>query len=442
MTQEIIAQLGRLHPESLSVIARSSVLRYKKANTPIDQVGRELNVGYVLEGSVQREGTRVRITAELIKVQGQSQLWSDSMEREMSRILALQSEVSQKVAGALALKLLPGEQARLANAPTVNPEAYEAYLKGSYQWMKFVTPGDLDTAEKYFDLALENDTNYAAAYGGIAWVWLVRNQWGWCPPEEAGPKAKAAALRAIELDENSASAHEALASVRASIDWDWDGAWESYRRSLELNPNVASAQAWYANFLISMGHRDEALIHSERAIVLDPFNPLVQSIYAVVLYDWRRYDEAIAAVRQAQRIQPDYPVASNVLWLIMHEKKGMEREALGAAKAFARVTYNDPRIEAALDEGYAQGGYAEAMRRGAEALIGRLPKTFCLPSDIAMFCIMAGEKNMALDWLEKGLEIHDPALPCLGDPCYDDIRPDPRFQALLGRMKLPVGDKK
>jgi serine/threonine protein kinase/tetratricopeptide (TPR) repeat protein len=441
MTQEMIMQLGRLHPESLSVIARSSVLRYKKTNTPIDQVGRELNVGYVLEGSVQREGTRVRITAELIKVQGQSQLWSDSMEREMSGILALQSEVSQKVAGVLALKLLPGEQARLANAPAVNPEAYEAYLKGSYQWMKFVTPGDLDTAEKYFDLALEKDPNYAAAYGGIASVWLVRNQLGWCPPEEAGPKAKAAALRAIELDENSAAAHEALASVRWT-DWDWDGARESYRRSLELNPNVATTQAMYAHFLLIMGHGEEGLIHSERAVVLDPFNPLIRSFYALALYSRRRYEEAIAVAREALRLQADFPIAVNVLLLAMHELTGMEKEAFEAAKAFARVTYNDPKIEAALDEGYAQGGYAEAMRRGAETLIGRLPRTFCLPSDIAMFYNMAGEKNMALDWLEKGLEIHDPALPYLGMPDYDSLRPDPRFQDLMRRMKLPVGDKK
>jgi len=416
-------------------------LRYKKTNTPIDQVGRELNVGYVLEGSVQREGTRVRITAELIKVQGQSQLWSDSMEREMSGILALQSEVSQKVAGVLALKLLPGEQARLANAPTVNPEAYEAYLKGSYQWMKFVTPGDLDTAEKYFDLALEKDPNYAAAYGGIASVWLVRNQLGWCPPEEAGPKAKAAALRVIELDENSAAAHEALASVRWT-DWDWDGARESYRRSLELNPNVATTQAMYAHFLLIMGHGEEGLIHSERAVVLDPFNPLIRSFYALALYSRRRYEEAIAVAREALRLQADFPIAVNVLLLAMHELTGMEKEAFEAAKAFARVTYNDPKIEAALDEGYAQGGYAEAMRRGAEALIGRLPRTFCLPSDIAMFYNMAGEKNMALDWLEKGLEIHDPALPYLGMPDYDSLRPDPRFQDLMRRMKLPVGDKK
>jgi serine/threonine protein kinase/tetratricopeptide (TPR) repeat protein len=440
MTQEMIAQLGRLHPESLSVIARSSVLRYKKTNTPIDQVGRELNVGYVLEGSVQREGTRVRITAELIKVRDQSQLWSDSIEREMSGILALQNEVSQKVAGALALKLLPAEQARLANAPTVNPEAHEAYLRGSYHWMK-ATPGDLDTAEKYFDLALEKDPSYALAYVGRAWVWIVRNQMGLVPPEEAGPKAKAAALRAIELDENSAGAHEALASVRFLIDWNWDGAWESWRRSLELNPNIASAQALYAHFLMIMGHGEEALIHSERAVVLDPFNPLFHGWHAVVLYSQRRYDEAIAAARKAQRFQPDHYVASYALW-IAYGLKGMKKEALEAAKLCARVAYEAPRMEAALDEGYAQGGYAEAMKRAAEFLVARLPQTYCLPGDIAMYYALAGEKDKAFEWFERGLEVHDPGMPYLGMPYYDSLRPDPRFQDLLRRMNLPAGDKK
>jgi serine/threonine-protein kinase len=441
MTQEMIAQLGRLHPESLSVIARSSVLRYKKTNTPIDQVGRELNVGYVLEGSVQREGTRVRITAELIKVRDQSQLWSDSIEREMSGILALQNEVSQKVAGALALKLLPAEQARLANAPRVNPEAHEAYLRGSFHWMK-ATPGDLDIAEKYFDLSLEKDPSYAPAYAGRAWVWIVRNQFGLAPPKEAGPKAKAAALRAIELDENLAGAHEALASVRTWIDWDWDGARETWRRSLELNPNVANAQAMYAHFLMIMGHGEDALIHSERAVVLDPFNPLVHCFHAFVLYSQRRYDEAIAAAREALRFQPDFPIAMNALWWIMHEKKGMEKEVIAAAKVFARVVYNDPRIETALDEGYAQGGYAEAMKRAAEALIARLPEVFCLPSDIATCYALAGEKDKALDWLEKGFEVRDPMLPYLGYPCFDIIRPDPRFQDLVRRVGLPTDDKK
>jgi serine/threonine protein kinase/tetratricopeptide (TPR) repeat protein len=441
VTQEMIAQLGRLHPQSLSVIARTSVMRYKKTETPIDQIGRELDVDYVLEGSARREGSRVRVSAELIKVNDQSQLWADSLDREMAGILALQSDVARKVANALALELLPGEKTRLASTRAVDPEAHEAYLRGSYQWMKFVTPGDLDTAEKYFDLALEKDPSYAPAYAGRAWIWIVRNQWGWSPPEEGGPKAKAAALRAIELDENCAGAYEALAIVRMGVDWDWDGAWESWRRSLETNPNVASAQGAYAHFLMIMGHSDEARIHSERAVALDPFNPLIRSWHAFILYSQRRYDEAIAEAREALRYQPDFPVATNALWFALHEKKGMEKEALEAARAFARITYDDPRIDAALSEGYAQGGYAEAMKRGAEALIARLPETFCLPSDIAAFYMMAGEDNKAVDWLEKGLKIHDPVLPYLGParyPLIDPLRSEPRFQVLLRKVGLPT----
>jgi adenylate cyclase len=357
-------------------------------------------------------------------------------------VLVMYGEMAGAIAEKIQVKLTSDEMLRFAGARQVNPEAYDAYLKGSYQWMNFVTPGDLDIAEKYFDLALKKDPSYAPAYAGRAWVWIVRNQWGWSPPEEAGPKAKEAALRAIELDENSAGAHEALASVRKMIDWDWDGAWEPYRRTIELNPNIASAQGSYALFLIMMGDGEEALIHSERAVELDPFNPLVRSWYAFVLYSRRRYDEAIAAAREALRIQPDYPIATNALWLIMHEKKGMEKESFEAAKDFARVTYDDPRIDSALNEGYAQGGYDEAMKRGAEALIARLPEVFCLPSDIATFYTMAGEKNKALDWLEKGLEIHDPGLPYLGWPCDDGIRSDPRFRELLRKMNLPLRDIK
>jgi TolB-like protein/predicted Ser/Thr protein kinase len=442
LTQEMITLLGRLHPQSLGVIARTSVMRYKKSEAPIDQIGRELGVGYVLEGSVRREGSRVRVSADLIEVRDQVQLWGDAFEREMSGILALQNDVAGEVAKALALKLLPSEQARLAKACPVNPEAHEAYLRGSFHWMK-MTPGDLDIAEKYFHLSLEKDSSYAPAYVGRAFVWVVRNQFGYAPPEEAGPKAKAAALRAIELDEDLAGAHEALASVRTWIDWDWDGASESWRHSLELNPNVASAQALYAHFLVIMGHGEEALIHSERAVVLDPFNPLFHGWYAFVLYMQRRYEEAIVAAREALLIQPDFPIATSALWVIMHELKGMEKEALKAAIAFAKVAYNDPRIEAALNEGCAQGGYAEAMKRAAEGLIARLPEVFCLPFDIATFYAVAGEKDKAVEWLEKGLEVRDPVLPYIGCyPCFDDLHPDPRFQDLLRKMRLPADDKK
>jgi len=440
LTQEMITLLGRLHPQGLGVIARTSVMRYKKADAPIDQIGRELGVEYVLEGSARREGSRVRVSADLIQVRDQVQLWGEVFEREMSGILALQNDVAENVAKALALKLLPSEQARLAKARPVNPEAHEAYLRGSFHWMK-MTPGDLDIAEKYLDLALEKDPSYAPAYAGRAFVWGIRNQFGYAPPEEAGPKAKAAALKAIELDENLAGAHEILAGIRTWIDWDWEGAWGAFRRTLELNPNVATAHAMYAHFLMIMEHAEEALEHSKRAVELDPFNPLFHGWYAFVLYMQRRYEEAIAAAREALLIQPGFPVATNVLWLAMHEVEGMEKEAFEVAKSYARVVYDDTRIDTALDEGYARGGYAEAMKRAAEALIARLPEVFCLPFDIATFYAVAGEKDKAVEWLEKGLEVHDPVLPYLAYPCFDDIRPDPRFQDLVRRVGLPTDDK-
>jgi len=442
VTDELIGHLGQISGLR-RVISRTSVMRYKNTDKSLPEIARELNVDALVEGTVYQVGENVSIKLQLFDALPEERsLWTERYERPMTEVLMMYGEMAGTIAENIQVKLTADETSRFAGPRQVNPEAYEAYVRGSYKWMNFVTPEDLDTAEKHFDLALEKDPSYAPAYAGRAWVWLVRNQWGWSPPEEAGPKAKAAALRAIELDANYAGAHEALASVRMSIDWNWDGAWESWRRSLELNPNVASAHGYHGQFLMWMGHGEEALIHSERAVELDPFSPFLQGAYALVLYSQRRYDEAIAAVRKALRIQPDFPVAMNALWWIMHEKKGMEKEAFEAAKVFARVTYNDPRIEAALDDGYTQGEYVEAMKRGAEVLIARLPETFCLPSDIAQFYIMAGVKTKALDWLEKGLEIHDPALPYLGMPVFVDLlRDEPRYLDLLRKMNLPVDEK-
>jgi len=221
---------------------------------------------------------------------------------------------------------------------------------------------------------------------------------------------------------------------------DWDDARASWQNSIRLNPNVATAQAFYAHFLMIMGHGEEALEHSQRAVELDPFNPLLQAFYAQVLYMRRRYDEAIVAAREAQRLQPDHPVATFALLAITHEMKGMEEENLKAARALAKVVYIDPTIEVALDEGYARGGHAEAMKRGAEALVARLPEAYSMPSDIAAFFAMAGEKGKAIEWLERGFEVHDPALPYLEFPCFDIVREDPRFQDLLRKMRLPTDD--
>jgi len=436
ITQEMITELGRLHPEGLSVIARSSVMRYKGGDTPIDQIGRELNVEYVLEGSARREADRVRITAELIHVADQTQLWADRYERELAGILAVQSEVAQEVARALALELLPTEQqSPLATARTVNPEAYDAYLQGSYHWKK-LTPEGLDTGQRYFELALEKDPSYAPAFEGLAWVWAVRQQINITPPHEAGPKAKAAALRAIELDEDYAGAHAALAVVRTWTDWDWAGAEVEWRRALELEPNRANAHAFYAHFLAITGRIDEGVQHGERAIELDPFNALFHGLYALVLYYDRRYDDAVAAANTTLTIQPDEGRARTARWLSLYAK-GMHEEVLARQREnIAR----DPERVAAFEQGLAEAGFKGAQRRIADVIAARYgtPGGWSAKT-VAQHYLFAGDSARALDWLEQAFEDRDPDLPFIFcRPNFDPVRSNPRFQDLLRRMNLPA----
>ena len=438
LTQELITQLGRLHPEGLSVIGRTTVMRYKKGDTPIDQIGRELGVDHILEGSVQREANRVRITAELIHVIDQTQIWADTYERDLSGILSVQSQVAQSVAKALAVKLLPAEQARLASARTVNPEAYDAYLKGSSLW-KTLKPADLDAAQRSFELALEKDPSYAPAYEGLTWVWLGRQQMEIIPPGEAGPKAKAAALQALALDKNSAEAHEAMASVMTWSDWDWAGAEPEWQRALELNPNGANAHAYYAHFLAQRGRADEGLRHSELAIKLDPFNALYHGMHGMVLTYLRRFDDAMAAARTAISIRSDMRVPFSVMQYV-YMVKGMRDEQLADQRL--RIA-NDPERIAAFERGLAEGGYEGAQRGIADVLAARYAKSqYHNAPGVALRYLDAGDNDRAIEWLQKAYDVHDPELAYSGMPPWDRLRDDPRYQALLRRIGLPLDEKK
>jgi len=430
LTQEMITQLGRLHPETLSVIARTSVMRYKQTDKPIDQIGRELGVDYILEGSARREAGRIRINAELIQVRDQAQLWAESYERELASIMALQSDVASRVASSLTLTLLPAERMRLVNVRNVNPEAYEAYLHGLHHFYE-LTPGGFDTAQKYYELALEKDPNFALAYAGIALVWGARGL-GITPPGEAAPKANAAALKAVALDDTLAEAHYALASIKTWLVWDLPGAEPEWRRAIELNPNLPDARAFYSHYLCIMGHQQEAEPQITRALELDPFNSLFQSLYGTVLVYQRRYDDAIAHAKTALRISPDSPDAHSTLWVALF-LKGMYKDAFVEAKANFP---GDHEMEEALERGYTESGYPGAMRRAAEVLVERSHKTYVSPESIAELYLQSGEKNLALQWFEKAFEIGDPNMLYLGLPFYDSLRSDPRFQDLLRRMNL------
>jgi TolB-like protein len=442
LTQELITQLGRLHPATLSVIARTSVMRYKKSDKSVDQIGRELGVDYILEGSAQREGGRVRITTDLIRVGDQAQLWADVFEREMAGILALQSDVAKKVSGALALKLLPAEQARLANVRSVNPEAHEAYLQGSYHWMK-ATPGDLDTAQRYFELALSKDPDYAPAYEGLARVWVTRQNRGITLPQVAGPNAKQAALRALALDDTSSEAHAALAMVKGEVDWDWAGADAEWSKALDLDPNAATIHSLYATFLNIIGRLDEALRHSRRAIELDPFNARFHQTYALALYFSRRYDDALAAAGTALTLQPDDAGTEGVRQLSWIAKGARAELLVQQRKRIAK----DPERVAAFQQGMAEGGYEGAQRRLGDLLAGRYNQAggvpafvdmrIYMPGNIALRYIDARDYDRAMDWLEEAYRVRDPIVTRLGEPLYDPLRSNPRFQALARKLNLP-----
>jgi TolB-like protein len=435
LTQEMITLLGRLHPESLGVIARTSVMRYKKSEAPIDQIGRELGVDYVLEGSARREGSRVRVSTDLIQVRDQTQLWGDVFEREFSGILALQSEVAESVAKALSLKLLPSEQARLAKARPVNPEAYDAYLKGLQHSYK-LGPADLDTALQYFELALKKDPGYALAYAGISFVWTCRQQMGYTPPKEAAPKAKSAAQKSLALDDTVAEAHYALANIMAWGDWDWTGAEMEFKRAIEINPNFPDARIYYSHLLSITGRPDDAMAEVKRVLELDPYNSLFQSLAAADFLLVHRYDDAIAQARSAQRTNADDPVAHNILQVCFF-MKGMYEEAFAEWKAMWNIPlYGNRDIAEALDRGYAEAGFTGAMRHAAEAW-AKVVYERGEPWYLALAYVMAGDKERALEWLEKGFELHDANMAYLGFPGFNGLRPDPRFRDLLRRMKLP-----
>jgi TolB-like protein/Tfp pilus assembly protein PilF len=435
VTQEMIAQLGRLHPQSLSVIARTSVMRYKKTDTAIDQIGRELGVTYVLEGSARREGGRVRISAELIQVRDQTQLWADVYERELSGILALQADVARKVAGALALKLLPAEEARLAGARPVDPEAYEAYLKGSQHWIK-MTKGDLDTAEAYFDMARRKDPAYAAAYAGRAWVWACRTQMGFAPPSEGVPTTREAALKALSLDDTLAEVHYVLAVSKAFHEWDPGAAGPEWKRALELDPNHPDGLAMYSHFLACMGRSDEAMARIDRALSLDPFNVTIHAFRAVDLLFARRFDEAATEARKALAMEPGNPVALPALYKVL-AAQGKYKEALAGIKDYLTGFYGVPDPGPPLDRAFAEGGFRAAAKQAAEALATRATKVEAVPFEVAELYALAGEKRQALDWLERAYQARDPNLPYLREPTlFDPLHSEPRYQSLMRRMKL------
>jgi len=304
LTEEMITQLSRLNPKRLGVIARTSAMRYKGAKKSIREIGKELGVSHVLEGSVRRDAGRVRIAAQLIQVSDQTHIWAETYERNLGDILKLQSEVSQAVAREISVKLTPREAQRLATAREVSPAAYEAYLKGRHLWNKR-TEDSMRKSIGQYEEAIRQCPDYAMAYTGIADTYVLLACRGMVPAKETFRKAKAAATKALELDPELGDTQGSLAHVRLH-DWDWEGLELDFQRAIELNPAQAIVYHWYAEFLMSMGRPEEAIAMAQRAHQTDPLSPIIGSALGGVLYLARRYDQAVAVLQRAQEITPEH----------------------------------------------------------------------------------------------------------------------------------------
>ncbi len=430
MSEEVLNLLTQL--PQLRVIARTSSFSFKGKEADIATIANTLNVAHVLEGSVRKSGDTVRITAQLIRASDSTHLWSQTYDRKLTDVFKVQDEIARAVVAALQVKLLPAQ--RLAAAPTVDAEAYDAYLKGLYHWYK-LTREDLDAAERYFDLALAKEPGYARAYAGIALLWMGRNQMGFSSPAEGVPKAKAAALKAVELDDSLADAHYALAIVYAWADWNWPAAEREFRRAIQLKPGFADAHAYYAHLLNNVHRPDEAMVEARRSLELDPFNGLFRSLFGVDLNFARRFDEAIAQFDAALVTNPRDLVALTGLISARHHKREY-KQALEALSRYASA-YGYSEVTTFLAQTAADADYRATMRKAAETLAARSRTTLVLPWDVASWYAYAGDKDRCLEWLERAYEGRDPNLPYLWYPDFDGVRSDPRFRDLLKRMNLP-----
>jgi len=432
VTDELIGQLGQI--SALRVISRQSVMRYRESNKLLPEIARELNVDAVVAGSVQQVGESVRIRVQLIDAFPEEQnLWGKTYERPMAEILAMYNEVARAIVDEVQITLTPKEETRLARALQVNPQAYEAYLKGMYHLYK-LTPPELDAALHYFEQALETDPNYALAYTGIAFVWTGRQQMGLVIPSEATPKAKDAILTALALDNTLAEVHYTLAAIKTWNDWDWEGGEQAFKRALELKPNFPEALVYYSNLLCYMGRLDEALAMAERAVQLDPLNSIILTISGCTLEYLRRYDDAIERLQNALRTSPNNPVAYNGLWETYY-MKGMYEESLKSAKAlFTGLDFAE--IAEVMAQGYEEDGYSGAMTSAAETMEAFSKQAYVSPYSIAMVYALAGDKEKTIEWLERGYEMRDPMMPYISIFTFDLLDDDPRYQDLLRRMNL------
>lgn len=431
MTEELISTLSKIG--GLRVIARTSVMRYKDVTKDVAEIGRELKVGMVLEGSVRKAGIKLRITAQLIDVRTQEHIWSQDYNRELQDVFAIQSDVAKQVAEALRVELLAGEKQQIEKNATENFEAYTLYLKGLYFSSK-ASPEGFEKALQYFREAIDKDPNFALPYTGVATVFLALGIFSLLPTKEILPKAKAVLDKALELDDTLAEAHATAASMAFWFEWDWKAAENHFKKALVLNPGMALSRAWYGWYQLAMGRFDEAISEIKKAQELDPLMPLFYAQGTGIHLTVGKLDEAMDQFYKAIELDPNFGLAyfhvGRVYFL-----KGMMEEAISAfQKSLGLVPYSG-WAECYLGMIYHLQGEKEKAENLLEELIERKKKMYVSSVCIAILCHELGKPELAYEFYEKAFEERDILMPFIKvHPEHEKHRSDPRFKALLKKM--------
>ena len=429
MTEQLITDLSKIG--SLRVISRTSVMRYKGKRPPLPQIAKELNVDAVIEGSVMRAGDRVRITAQLLQAATDKHLWAESYDRDLRDILSLQSEVARNVAAQVRITLTPQEQVLLGNRRRVDPEVFQLYLKGRY----FSNQLDEEPIRKgieYFEQAIAKDSSYAPAYAGEAFAYANLAS-VFAPPREVMPQAKAAAQKALQLDDTLSEAHTALAFVLMMFDWDWSGTERELKRAIQLNPSSADAHDFYGNYFTALGQFPEAIAESRRARELDPLSPRAYFDLLGNLLDARRYDETIAECKKALDTDAKFGAAYAMMGLAYAEK----RQFPEAIAALTKATELEPIPTVKLFLAHVQA--AAGNRAEAEKLLAKMEELskhrYVCAYEIGSVYVTLGDNSKAMKWLEKGRRDRCDCLVWLkSEPWMDPLRVDPHYLDLLRRV--------
>lgn len=430
MTEELISQIGRLHPQRLGVIARTSAMSYKNGQRRVDEIGRDLGVRYVVEGSVRREAGQLRVTARLVRAADQLDLWVETYDRMPSEVFAIQRDIAVRVSRSLALTLLGDDPTSpQLRTRTTTPEAYESYLLGLFHWNKGTADGAKLSAE-YFTQAIGLDPDYAPAHARLAFSHTFLASGGFASDRDTYPKAHDAARKALDIDDGLADAHTARGFVKWRFDWDWEGARRDIERGLELDPNSPSAHSVFGLYLYSIGDFDRAVAELKSALELDPLAPVRRWNLGRILLGARERPAAVREFRRALEIEPAFRWPRFGLGLALMEQ-GLNEEAIGEIQSLA----GDERYADRLAYAYARAG----KRPEAEAIAHRLAEQHDPPAyKLAAIHLALGNTSLALTWLDRAHSARDDELVYLKvDRAFEPLHGHPAFQDLIRRVGIP-----